>query len=291
MGKLSKVVAVAAIAGSVAWVGHQVVRHHHHAVALRHEFHEMAQSHHGGDQVHHGGHNQVFEEKDYGRWGGRHGDDVEEFGGHRRRHSDDFGSRREHERQHRRRQSHDETAQKVQRQEKPTGGPAVDVPADPVTDVSVPDVEAAPINFIRFPEENGVENSEVPELEDNTDDIRFPSEETEDIRFPAEEDDESLAATGNQRHHAKRQHEVHFRQFDNEEFTAEEKAEFRRLRKEARRLHRDACRTAGGFVAGAAFVGGVAHLRRLRREKRQAAAAAGGEAGQQCHGSCPSQTA
>jgi hypothetical protein len=368
MSKLSKVLAVAAIAGSAAWVGHQVVRHHHKAAELRHEFHALAEAHHekshqdGGDQVHAGSNNaRAFEEKDFGQWGkqvdpvegwhGRHHDDVKEWRGHhdeeeefggrrhwrhrgdddeefggrrhwRRRHSDDFGRRHgdddderegeEHHRRHRRRHSDDFSARRHRRQDQDQQQqqePEYQATAAPAgtgapVDASVPDVEAAaepalhPLNLIRFPASN--EESEVPALEENNDDIRFPPQDsatTTEIRFPPVESEESLSASGNQRHHARRHRrheqdsqEVHFREFDHQddEFTAEERAEFRRLRKEARRLHCEAARTAGGFVAGAAFVGGVAHLRRLRRERRQARAAAG-EAGQVA--SCPSQTA
>jgi len=100
------------------------------------------------------------------------------------------------------------------------------------------------VNFIRLPANDADSNEvadQVPELEDN---------------------DESLSAAGNRRHHAKSlssAKEAHFREFEdrrqaaNDEYTDEERAEWRRLHKEARRLHCDAFRTAGGFVAGAAF--------------------------------------
>eukprot|EP00475_Leptophrys_vorax_P038777 TRINITY_DN690_c0_g1_i2.p1 TRINITY_DN690_c0_g1~~TRINITY_DN690_c0_g1_i2.p1 ORF type:complete len:430 (+),score=129.53 TRINITY_DN690_c0_g1_i2:58-1347(+) len=113
---------------------------------------------------------------------------------------------------------------------------------------------------------------EVPELEDNHDED--PQEQEAGNEFPADDANDDVGSAGSRRHHARRfRDEEHNRSVESS-LTEEERAELRRLRKEARRLHCDAARTAGGFVAGAAFVGGVAHLRRLRRERRQAAAAA-----------------
>jgi len=142
--------------------------------------------------------------------------------------------------------------------------------------------------------------TEVEASEHNSVLIRFPDTETQDdvpeleeVSFPRHEDDESLSSNGSKRNHAKRiasvsspNKEVHFREFEQDddnhqdenaqdngnEYTEAERAEWKRLRSEARRLHCDAWRTGGNLAAGAAFVGGVAHLRKLRRRQQKEAA-------------------
>jgi len=348
MSKLSKVLAVAVIAGSVGWVGHQVARHHHKSARIHAEFSALRRAHnertqgaeveqtgfaghnnnvrvtfenfgflatdqkqveeyqgvqaeYQGDEEHRGGHHHCRHHHHRGddkvvsgAWGHHEhhhdGDGDELAQHHERRHSHDGGRRHhhdeerqehEHRRHHQRRHSDDQfQGRREQEQQEQEYGVAQSGDQDAqVGSTSVEPEVFQSVNFIRLPANDADSNEvadQVPELEDN---------------------DESLSAAGNRRHHAKSlssAKEAHFREFEdrrqaaNDEYTDEERAEWRRLHKEARRLHCDAFRTAGGFVAGAAFFGGFAHLRRLRRERRQraAAAAAVAQPGNVAHADC-----
>jgi len=85
MAKLSKVLAVAAIAGSVVWVGHQVASHHHKAAKLHSEMNALRRTDLGFD-----GNSDVARNDGHGpEFGGR--DEHHDFGG---RNDQEFGDRR-----------------------------------------------------------------------------------------------------------------------------------------------------------------------------------------------------
>eukprot|EP00475_Leptophrys_vorax_P044692 TRINITY_DN904_c0_g1_i1.p1 TRINITY_DN904_c0_g1~~TRINITY_DN904_c0_g1_i1.p1 ORF type:complete len:357 (-),score=104.76 TRINITY_DN904_c0_g1_i1:78-1148(-) len=344
VGRVGKVVAVAAVVGSVAWVGHQVVRHHHKAGRLHAEIAqfvgEVHERHHennvaqdfasdfkhedgrrewrhpspGGDDsdsLAEGGDDWRFDGRKHEDWGRRwrrhHQRDHEE------EQQSDSGD--EHDdvrrgRRHRRHSSHDGSSGKAVQgsttddHERQTWADARQKWHESVkaqTDgLEVTDVESAVVTSVNLarngdvweqtqaqstPEQEQAAVGDVPELEDNHEE----DSQEQQTGDEAPQDDSDFGRAGSRRHHGHRfRDEEHYREFENS-LTEEERAEFRRLRKEARRLHCDAARTAGGFVAGAAFVGGVAHLRRLRRERREAAASAAG-GGASCGGHCAGES-
>lgn len=302
MSKLSKAVAVVAVVGSAAWVGHQVVRHHEKVGALRAQFHALAAEHElGHEHAWREHHVREFDEKDSGGHETRHGDDDhdgEEWGS---RHSHDGGHRHHFEHHHHRRgdderdggdhhrRHHDDKEKEDQRERRVYEHPRHPVfpppeessapqlrsqPPPEIEDVNVPVTEVAveaPVNFVDL--SVAEDAPEVPELEDNEDQDTAPDGQHRHHarRHRGDGEHRERRHKGEEHEHWERRdhdesREVHFRDFEHEN---EQSEEFRRLAREARRLHHQAHRTVGGFVAGAAFVGGIAHLHRARRDRKR----------------------